>query len=137
MTPGQPDFVFADPEDGVLAVEHEGEILYSSLYWRARTAVNFLARVHSILPSHDRIAVVHEDTKFTPSGFNYVRPDWVNMGFGNGGISYPDGVHSAHSGEKLPIALVPAGTAFKLGDERPGRGRGFSIAYDMSIISLG
>jgi len=38
MTPGQPDFVFSDEEDGVVAVKNGDEILYASLYWRARIA---------------------------------------------------------------------------------------------------
>ncbi|WP_328840482.1 hypothetical protein [Streptomyces europaeiscabiei] len=48
MTPGAPDFVFSDEENGLLAVKHGDEILYASLYWRARWGVNRLARVHHI-----------------------------------------------------------------------------------------
>ena len=66
MTPGQPDFVFSDEEDGVVAVKNGDEIFYASLYWRARNAVNFLARVHFTTPTMDRIAVVREDAQFTP-----------------------------------------------------------------------
>jgi hypothetical protein len=117
MTPGLPDFAWADEEDGVLALRHGEEILYVSLYWRSRFGVNGLARVHDITPRFDRIAVVREETQFEPSGMEYTRPDWVNMGFANGGLHYPGGQHSAHTGEKLPIAKIPVGIAFKPGQE--------------------
>jgi hypothetical protein len=148
MTPGQPDFAWADEEDGVLAVKHGEDIFYASLYWRARTAVNFLARVHEITPHFDRIAVVHEETNFSPSGLTYERPDWVNMGFGNGGIKYPGNLHSAETGEPLPIAKFPDGnlsltdganwTTFKPGQESPFAGRGsfYQLQYGNYLIGM-
>ena len=54
MSRGGGDYVFSDEEDGVLAVKRGDEILYVSLYWRARYGVNHLARVHSISPTFER-----------------------------------------------------------------------------------
>jgi len=34
----------------VVALKHGDDILYASLYWRARSAINHLARVHYIMP---------------------------------------------------------------------------------------
>ncbi|MCX7048177.1 MAG: hypothetical protein NTX50_22175 [Candidatus Sumerlaeota bacterium] len=138
MTAGQPDFVFSDEEDGVVALKRGEDILYVSLYWRARYAVNFLARVHYITPRFDRIAVVCEETQFEPSGMQYTRPDWVNMGFGNGGLRYPGNLHSAHAGEKLPIAQIPAGIKFKPGDENvyAGRGSFYRLQYGSYLIGM-
>jgi hypothetical protein len=138
MTPGQPDFAWADEEDGVLAVKHGDEILYASLYWRARHAINNLARVHYITPRFDRIAVVREETQFEPGGMEYKRPDWVNMGFANGGLRYPGNMHSAHVGEKLPIAKIPAGIAFKPGQENVDAGRGsfYQLRYGPFFIGM-
>jgi hypothetical protein len=138
MTPGQPDFAWADEEDGVLALKHGEDILYVSLYWRTRPAINFLARVHYITPQFDRIAVVHEDIEFEPSGQNYTRPDWVNMGFGNGGIKYPGDLHSAETGEQLPIAKFPDGVPFKPGEESPYAGRGsfYQLRYGNYLIGM-
>jgi hypothetical protein len=134
MSPGEPDFAWADEEDGVLAVKHGEDIFYASLYWRARSAINFLARVHDVTPHFDRIAVVQEETQFEPSGQTYQRPDWVNMGFGNGGLKYPGDLHSAEAGESLPIAKFPDGvqslndgsnwTNYQPGQESPFAGRG-------------
>jgi hypothetical protein len=138
MTPGQPDFVFSDEEDGVLAVKNGDEIFYASLYWRSRNAVNFLARVHFTTPTVDRIAVVHEDVQFTPSGEFYTRPDHINFGFANGGPKYPVEIHSAHAGEKLPIAKIPDGVKFKPGDESVYAGKGdfYTLRYGDYLVGM-
>ena len=138
MSPGQPDFVFSDEVDGVVAVKNGGEILYASLYWRARNAVNFLARVHFSTPTVDRIAIVREEAEFEPSGQFYTRPDWVNFGFGNGGPKYPVVMHSAHAGEKLPIAKIPAAVKFKPGDESvyAGKAEFYTLRYGNYLIGM-
>ena len=138
MTPGQPDFAWADEEDGVLAVKHGDENLYVSLYWRARYAVNFLARVHYVTPRVDHIAVVRQDEQFEASGQFWSRPDWVNMGFGNGGLRYPGDLHSALTGEKLPIAKIPEGVKFRPGDESPYAGRAsfYQLRYGPYLIGM-
>jgi hypothetical protein len=138
MTQGQPDFVFSDEEDGVVAVKNGDEILYISLYWRAHNAVNFLARVHDITPQFDRIAVVYEDTQFNPSGHFYTRPDYINFGFANGGPRYPQKLHSAEAGEKLPIAKIPEGVPFRPGDESvyAGKGKFYTLRYGSYLIGM-
>lgn len=138
MTPGRPDFVFSDEEDGVVAIKNGDEILYASLYWRARNAVNFLARVHFTTPTADRVAVVKEDVEFEPSGSFYRRPDWTTFGFGNGGPRYPQELHSAEAGEKLPIARVPASVKFKPGDESvyAGKGEFYTLRYGDYLIGM-
>ncbi|TAK98042.1 MAG: hypothetical protein EPO07_12470 [Verrucomicrobia bacterium] len=138
MTPGQPDFVFSDEEDGVVAIKNGGEILYVSLYWRARSAVNFLARVHFTTPTMDCIAVVREEAEFERSGEFYTRPDWVNFGFGNGGPKYPVEMRSAHAGEKLPIAKVPEGIRFRPGSENVFAGKAdfYTLRYGDYLISM-
>lgn len=138
MSWDQPDFVFADEEDGVIAVKNGKEILYASLYWRARHAVNFLGRVHFITPEFDRIATVKLDTEFTPSGMEYTRPDWTNFGFANGGHRYPAEYKSAHTGEKLPIARIPEGVAFKAGQENIHAGRGdfYQLRYGKYLVAM-
>jgi hypothetical protein len=138
MAPGQPDFVFADEQDGVVAVKNGEEILYASLYWRARFGVNFLGRVHFTTPTVDRIATVCEDVQFKPSGKFFTRPNWNNFFFGNGGPKYPVQIDSALAGEKLPIAAVPADVIFKPGDESVYAGRGdfYSLHYGNYLIGM-
>lgn len=122
MSADMPDYVFADEEDGVVAIKNEDEILYVSLYWRARNAVNNLAKVHYITPVMERLANVYIETKFEDSGMRYTRPDWVNLGFA-GWREWYTGVHSAHAGEVLPIARIPEGISFKPGEENAYAGR--------------
>ncbi len=126
MSPDQPDFVWSDEENGVVAVKDGDEILYASLYWRARHAVNFLGKFHYLTPRIERIATQRIDIAFTDSGLFWTRPNWTNFGFAKGGghIRYPGRYDSIHAGEKLPIAKIPAGVSFKPGDESPYAGRG-------------
>ena len=138
MSWDQPDFCFTDEQDGVVAIKSGKEILYASVYWRARHAVNFLARVHYLTPSSDRVATVAEDIQFTPSGMEYTRPNWTNFGFANGGHPYPASFVSAHAGEKLPIARIPEGVDFKAGQESMYAGRGdfYQLRYGPYLIAM-
>ncbi|MDQ2688263.1 MAG: hypothetical protein M3Y28_10390, partial [Armatimonadota bacterium] len=138
MAPGQPDFVWSDAEDGVLALKRGDEMLYVSLYWRARNAINFRARVHQITLQFDRIAVVHEDEQFTPSGLMFTQPDEIN-GQGLPWLPhYPGDLHSAQAGEELPIAKIPAGIAFKPGEENAyaGRAEFYTLRYGPYLIGM-
>ncbi|WP_256011853.1 hypothetical protein [Desertivirga xinjiangensis] len=122
MTPGMPDFVFADEEDGVIAIKNGEDILYASLYWRARNAVNRLAKVHYITPTTDVISNIYIEQEFEPSGMEYVRRDWVNLGF-QGSREWYKGISSAHAGEVQPIAKIPEGVPFRPGDENAYAGK--------------
>ena len=99
---------------------------------------NYLARFHYMTPRFDRIAVVREETEFENSGMVYTRPDWTNFDFGTGGLRYPGGLHSAHAGEKLPIAKIPEGIAFKPGDESAFAVRGdfYRCQYGRYLIGM-
>ena len=82
--------------------------------------------------------MVRQEEQFEPSGLEYTRPDWINMGFGGGGQRYPGDLHSAHAGEKLPIAKVPAGVKFKPGDENvyAGRAQFYRLQYGSYLIGM-
>ncbi len=131
------NLVWADPQDGVVAVKYNNTILYASLYWRARNAVNFLARVHEITPTCDRIAVVHEDESFTPSGMTFTRPDNI-IGVASSGVRYPGKTHLAEAGNVLPIARIPAGEIFHPGEESPYAGRAllYVLHYGPFVIAM-
>ena len=138
MSTDQPDFVFTDEEDGVVAIKNGKEILYASLYWRARFAINHLARVHDILPAYDRVATVYIDEQFEPAGLEYTIPDYTNMAFANGGVKYPEGLHLAAAGEKRPVAKMPPGITYKPGEDNPYAGRAdyYKLQYGNYIIAM-
>jgi hypothetical protein len=137
MASGQPDFVWTDEEDGVVALKNGDDILYVSLYWRAHKAVNFLARVHYITPRFDRIAVVRQETEFEPSGFFHTRRDAIG-GATPGGVHYPEDLHAAEAGKKLPIAKIPDGVRFRPGDDNvfAGKGQFYTLRYGDYLIGM-
>lgn len=132
------DVVWSDEENGVVAIKRDNEILYASLYWRARYGINNLARVHFITPRFDRIAVVHQESQFTPSGLTYAERDRTNAAFGDWLPKYPGEWHSAHAGQVLPIAKIPDGVAFKPGDENiyAGKAEFYQLRYGPYFIAM-
>ena len=139
MTPGQPDFVFADPEVGVVAVKHGDNILYASLYWRARYAVNFLARVHYLTPSIERDATVVIGTKFKDSGMVYEVRDRTNAPFSKKfeGFYQDQQMRYALAGVKLPIAEIPSSVKdFKPGTENINAGKGEFYGLNYGPFSI-
>lgn len=137
MSKESPDFVFSDEEDGVITVKNGDEILYASLYWRARNAVNNLAKVHYITPLTDLLSTVRIEQEFEDSGMRYTRQDWVNLGFAPWREWYKD-VHSAHAGEVLPVARIPKEVPFKVGDENAyaGRAQFYKMEYGKYIVGM-
>ncbi|QFQ95279.1 Tat pathway signal protein [Streptomyces phaeolivaceus] len=148
MTPGAPDLVFSDEENGLVAVKHGDEILYASLYWRARWGVNRLARVHLITAEGvERSATIWQDVDFDPDGRSFTEPDWVNFEFAVGDLAIPDGgfpppgdtVHQAFAGQVLPLAKAPADVpAIPVGEESPFAGRAsfHRCAYGPYLIAM-
>jgi hypothetical protein len=133
-----PDTVFADEENGVVAIKHGSEILYVSLYWRSRLGINRLARVHYLKPRYQQVAVVYEDVKFEPSGQVWKRPNWTNFGFGNGGLKYPVKVDSAHAGEEIPIPKLPADLNVQPNQDQPYAGRAdfYELRFGAYFIAM-
>nr|WP_133999015.1 Tat pathway signal sequence domain protein [Streptomyces sp. 846.5] len=116
-----PDFVFTDEVNACLAVKRGQEILYSSLYFRARQAVNDMSRVHLLSPQSERSATVRVTTQFIKDpNSTFTIQDWVTWDFGiydpvsnveqpGGGIAPPGpALHQAFAGEKLYLAPLPA-----------------------------
>jgi hypothetical protein len=137
MTPGQPDFVFADPGTGVVALKNGDEILYASLYWRSRYAVNNLARVHFMTPQIERSATALQETQFNDSGLTYQMEDHVNAPFSSkferdykdGGL----GEALAEAGTELSIAQVPDSVE----DYKPGKENIFAGKGDFYLLEYG
>ncbi len=141
MAPGQPDFVFADPEIGVVALKNGEEILYCSLYWRARFAINNLARVHHLTPNIERDATVWIETRFQDSGEVFKLPDQTNEPFSARYESFykGEGMYLAVAGEEQPIAKVPRDQEnYKPGKENPHAGKGdfYLMRYGSYLIAM-
>ncbi len=109
MTPGQRNFAWADPQDGVVAVKRGHLRLYASLYYRAYSGINSLARIHFTTPTVDRLVRCHEQVKFIPSGQVYIRPDDIDQLQFHGFIPPGNRIHEAYAGGKMPIPVLPHG----------------------------
>tara|TARA_Y100001933_G_scaffold265285_1_gene340135 strand:- start:59796 stop:62084 length:2289 start_codon:yes stop_codon:yes gene_type:complete len=142
MAKGQPDFVFSDEEDGVVAIKNGDEIFYASLYWRARYAVNFLARVHYMTPTLERDATVTQDVIFDDSGMVYKRRDHtIEPHSGRHERKAKQlGLYNALAGEEQPIAKLPDDVLknFKPGKENifAGKGQFYTLRYGPYVIAM-
>lgn len=135
MAHGQEDFVFADPQIGVIAVKNGEDILYASLYWRARFAINNLARVHYLTPTIERDATVRIVTQFTQSGLTHTLRDRVNEAQSDRHEKFyrSEGISRAEAGQIQPIAKVPASFA----DWEPGKENVYAGKGDFYVMEYG
>lgn len=139
MTSGQPDFVFADEEDGVVAVKHGDDILYASLYWRANYGISGLARVHYVTPVTDRTATVALDRQeYEPSGLYFTRPDNPHINGTRFSIAYPDDGPVWTAGERQPVARLPPGSVYAAGEDNGYAGRAdyYQLSYGPYLIAM-
>ncbi|PLR25675.1 hypothetical protein SGCZBJ_10650 [Caulobacter zeae] len=138
MTAGQPDFVFADPEGGVVAIKNGDDVLYASLYWRANCGVNRLARFHYQTPTVDRIATIAARVDFEPSGKTCVRRATPHISAGSIPIvRYPGEAPAALEGEVLPVAKGPPEARYKDQDNPyAGRGYYYEATYGPYLIAM-
>lgn len=139
MSAGQPDFVFADEEDGVVAIKRGDEILYASLYWRANYSVSGLARVHYVTPVTDRTATVQLDREeFEASGMYFTRPDNPHINGKRFTIRYPDDGPVWTAGERQAVAKLPPGSVYAAGEDNGHAGRAdyYELRYGPYIIAM-
>jgi hypothetical protein len=139
MTPGQPDFAFADEENAVLALKHRETCLFINFYYRAERAVNRVARVFEVTPTITWLATVRPDVEVVKSGETYERPDWIDRIRDVGHPPPGEDIHQAWAGEIMPIARRPedAGSP-KYGDWGPflGKAAFYSLRYGDYLIGM-
>jgi hypothetical protein len=139
MTPGQPDFAFADEENAVLALKHGDTGLFINFYYRAERAVNRVARVFELTPNITRLATVRPDVEVIGSGKTYERPDWIDR-IRDVGLPPPnEEIHQAWAGEIMPIARRPDDAKTPIyGDWGPflGKAAFYSLQYGDYLIGM-
>ena len=140
-TAGSPDFVFADTDVGVVALKHGDDILFTSLYWRARYGINNLARVHFMTPTFERDATVVINTRFDGSGARHQIRNRTNMAFTK---RYEDeyqkqGPKFSMADQIYPIATIPSFIKdFRAGDENlyAGKGKQYLMVFGQYCIAM-
>ena len=139
MTEGQPDFVWADEDNAVVAIKHGDRRMYFNFYYRAENAINGVVRIHDISPQVERIATAHSHYEYTPSGHEFIRPDYIDIMRGVGNPPPGEAIHQAWAGEKLPIQKRPDdATVPAYGDWGPFLGKAdfYSLVYGNYVIGL-
>jgi hypothetical protein len=108
MSDGQPDFVFSDEENAVLAMKHGEQRLFVNFYYRQEFGVSGVTRILDVTPKVMRIGTILAQFEVESSGQEWTRPDVID--FERSGGFPPPGkkIHQAWRGEKLPIAQRPA-----------------------------
>ena len=120
MTDGQPDFAWADEENGIIAVKHGNERLWLETYYQAKTGtgVNGVGRSYYSTNNFDRYGMLEVSPQISFSGSFYVRPNIMDKPEVNFYVP-PDAPIQAYQGERLPIAANdPLAT-----DDQPFRGK--------------
>ncbi|HVM61328.1 MAG TPA: hypothetical protein VMV72_10725 [Verrucomicrobiae bacterium] len=104
MTEGQPDFAWADEDDGIVAVKHGSNRLWLETYWQAKTGtgVNGLGRFYYSTTNYDLYGVVENIPQVPSSVSFYVRPNIVDKPEQNFYVP-PDNPAQAYMGERLPL----------------------------------
>jgi hypothetical protein len=139
MSAGQPDFVFADEENGVVAVKRGEDVLYASLYWRANYGISGKARVHYVTPSADRTATVQLDRQlYQASGTFYTRPNNPHINGTRFSIAYPGDADVWTAGERQPVAKLPEGVSYMPGEDNAYAGRAdyYELRYGPYLIAM-
>lgn len=139
MTDGQPDFVFADEENAVLALKHGDQRLFVNFYFRQEFGVSGVTRILDVGPTVMRIASVKARFEVDPSGQTWTRPDVIDFER-SGGFSPPgEEIHQAWRGERLPIAKRPAdATRPRYGEWGPfvGKAAFYWLRYGDYLIGI-
>ncbi len=139
MSDGQPDFVFSDEENAVLALKHGEQRLFVNFYYRQEFGVSGVTRILDLTPTTMRIASVLSQFEVNASGEQWTRPDIIDFER-SGGIPPPgEKIHQAWRGEKLPIAKRPAdATRPEYGKWGPfvGKAAFYSLRYGDYLIAI-
>ena len=135
MTDGQPDFAWADEENGIVAVKHGGERLWLETYWQAKTGtgVNGVGRFYFSTTNFDRYGVLETSPQIAFSGAFYSRPNLMDKPEQNI-YTPPDNPLQAYQGEQLPVAANdPLAT-----DDGPFRGKAlfWATRYGNYLIGI-
>jgi hypothetical protein len=107
MSDGQPDFVYSDEENAVLALKHGDQKLFLNFYYRQEYGVSGVVRILDVSPTMMRIASVKSVFDVASSGEEWTRPDVIDFERGGGFPPPGEDIHQALQGEELPVSKRP------------------------------
>ena len=99
-TTGQPDYVAADEQDGIVAVKHGDNYLFVNFY--SEMSLGSSGKAHLLTPHEARLmSFIPEVMKYTPSGQTTTAPEeYINS---NHRITYPDHPLMANGGTQYDL----------------------------------
>ncbi|MGD0655988.1 MAG: hypothetical protein ABSA16_16755, partial [Thermoguttaceae bacterium] len=135
MTDGQPDFAWADEQDGIVVIKHGTDRLWIEPYWQAKdgTGVNGIGRFEYDNGQYVQYGVLETDPQFTYSGSYYVRPNMIDNPITTA-FTPPDNPSNAYAGELLPIAANPGDAR----EDSPYRGKAnfYALRFGHYLIGI-
>ena len=111
MTDGQPDFVFSDEENAVVAIKHGTRKLFVNFYYRQEFGVSGVTRILDLSPTLMRLGTIQSQFEVDTGGAIWTRPDIIDFERSGGFPPPGENIHQAWAGEKLPIAKRPPGVS--------------------------
>ena len=145
MTTGQPDYAWADEENGVLALKNTNERLWIAPFWQCKTGtgINGVARFHYSNGTWDQVGTMETTPRFDFGGSFFTRPALIDKPEEDRYVP-PSPPLNAYAGEKIPLGIRPADAsaddpfrgkvnfyAFRFGRYLFGMNRTSDRAYDL------
>lgn len=139
MEDGQPDFVFTDEENAIVALKHGEARIFANFYFRAENAVNSVAKIMEIDPGTMRLVTARTETVVNESGKTFTRPDYINWIRGDKLKPPGEELTQAWAGEVLPVAKPPEGVvpdAVRKFGPYIGRADFYRLAYGDYVFAV-
>ncbi|MEO8616472.1 MAG: PA14 domain-containing protein [Luteolibacter sp.] len=134
MGKGQPDYAWADVDNGIVAIKHGEELTWIEPYWQARNGLHSTGRAMQITPTEARLSYPRNDMQFKWNGTWSSKPDGV--GWDAAPLVTPNGlVHQAYLGDKFVQAQAPL-DAQQNREEFIGRASFYATRYGRYLVGI-
>ncbi|HEX9045901.1 MAG TPA: fibronectin type III domain-containing protein, partial [Verrucomicrobiae bacterium] len=135
MSDGQPDFAWADEDNGIVVVKHGNERLWLSAYWEATGGgVNGIGRFLYETNTFARYGVLEESPQFNFSGAFVTLGNLVDLPYKT--VYWPpDNPVQAYAGQRLPVAAGDGGAPFGAAPWA-GRAQFWTCRYGNFLIGI-
>ena len=136
MGAGQPDFAWADVDNGVVAIKRGEELTWIEPYWQSRHGLHSTGRAMQITPTAMRVAHLRTDLQFASSQAWQGTPDTANYFGDSTPYTTANGVvHQAYYNEKIVQAMNPLNPT-STREEFAGRAAFYAARYGRYLVGI-
>jgi hypothetical protein len=135
MTEGQPDFAWADVDNGLVAIKRGEELTWIEVYWQARGGIHSTGRAFQITPTDARVSHLRINPQFDWNGYWRAQGDqvrWDSKPF----QSYLGTVHQAYFNDKYLEGTAPAYAPGSRKEEFVGRASFYSARFGRFLVGI-